>query len=134
MFIIRTWVSKDDHTSDLGGHVRGQYLGRVVDELAALAVPGHDDLGVRAAGDGLLREIGHELGAIRIAAGQEACHVGRVVNALDGQVPLADGVGHGLEEGRPRDGTDVARLGGAPGEDDDILSAAAVLEAVLVDT
>lgn len=131
-FLIRglTWVAKDDHTSNLGRHLRRHHRRAVVHELAALRVPGHDDGRVGAVGDGLLRQGGHFLGAVGVAAGEEAGHVGGVLDALDLEV-AADLGGERLEEGRAGDGADVAALRGAAGEDDDHVGARAALQAVL---
>lgn len=102
-------------------------------QLGALAVSGHNDLGVGAVGDGLRHQVGHELGPLGVAALEEAGDVGGVLDALDEQVVGADLVGHGLEKGRARDGAHVARLGGAAGKDDDVVGAAAAVdEAVLL--
>src|SRR3569833_3331782 len=79
---------------------------RVVDVLL-VPISGED----RCAGQPS-RVLIHQLGAIGVSAGEETRHVGWVVDALHGEVVGAHLLGEGLEEGRPRLGANVTRLGG----------------------
>jgi|SRR3569833_113805 len=98
---------------------------RVVDVLL-VPISGED----RCAGQPS-RVLIHQLGAIGVSAGEETRHVGWVVDALHGEVVGAHLLGEGLEEGRPRQGANVTRLGGPASEDHRDRFAATVLEAVL---
>lgn len=87
-------------------------------QLSTLRVARHDDFGARTLRLRLHDQLRHERRASRVAALEEAQDRGAVVDALDGEVGGADVVGEGLEEGRAREGADVAVLAGAAGEDE----------------
>lgn len=78
----------------------------------------HNDLGVWALRNRRLHQRRHGGGTRLAAAHQEPGDVGRVVDALKGEVAGADGGREGREEGGPGEGADVAGFGGAAREDD----------------
>lgn len=110
-----------------------------MDELATLAVAGHDDLGVGASARSLKvwlamesiegkftsethlgDQVGHGGAASRITAGQEAQDAGRVVDALNSEVRGTNDTSEGIEESRTLRArlSDVAVTVGATGPDD----------------
>lgn len=109
-----------------------------MDELATLAVAGHDDLGVGALARSLkawsavksmeskltskthLRDqVGHGGAASRVTAGQKAQDAGRVVDTLNGEVRGTNDTSEGVEESRTLRASlsDVAVSVGATGPD-----------------
>ncbi len=68
----------------------------------------------------------HLLRPLRTSTNKEPGDQGRIVHALDRQVPLADPRGELLEERRTNQSADIPQLGGAAGKDDGYRLAGAI--------